>query len=106
MSTTFHVPDMTCGHCVQAITQAIQSADPAATVQVDLGRTLVQISGGGASAAGLAEAIRTAGYTPQAVAEAVPPAATSRGGCGSGCGCGSRRAAVPQPAPMAGNCCS
>jgi copper chaperone len=32
----FNVQGMTCSHCVRAITQALQSSDPAADVQVDL----------------------------------------------------------------------
>ncbi|MGY3259389.1 heavy-metal-associated domain-containing protein [Pseudomonas chlororaphis] len=33
----FNVEGMSCGHCVRAITQAVQSKDPAASVKVDLG---------------------------------------------------------------------
>ena len=32
----FSVDGMTCGHCVRAVTQAVQSQDPAASVKVDL----------------------------------------------------------------------
>ncbi|WP_460118394.1 heavy-metal-associated domain-containing protein [Pseudomonas sp. S2_C03] len=32
----FNVQGMSCGHCVKAITQALQAADPAASVRVDL----------------------------------------------------------------------
>ncbi|CRM02754.1 MULTISPECIES: heavy-metal-associated domain-containing protein [Pseudomonas] len=32
----FSVEGMTCGHCVRAVTQALQSQDPAASVKVDL----------------------------------------------------------------------
>ncbi|MFO2463387.1 cation transporter [Pseudomonas sp. 15FMM2] len=32
----FNVEGMTCGHCVRAVTQAVQSQDPAASVRVDL----------------------------------------------------------------------
>ncbi|MCS4248014.1 MULTISPECIES: heavy-metal-associated domain-containing protein [unclassified Pseudomonas] len=32
----FNVEGMTCGHCVRAVTQAVQSQDPAASVKVDL----------------------------------------------------------------------
>jgi len=32
----FSVEGMTCGHCVRAVTQAVQSQDPAASVNVDL----------------------------------------------------------------------
>ncbi|WP_369301499.1 heavy-metal-associated domain-containing protein [Pseudomonas sp. N2-5-1-1] len=32
----FNVEGMTCGHCVRAVTQAVQSQDPAASVNVNL----------------------------------------------------------------------
>ncbi|KAF2408301.1 heavy-metal-associated domain-containing protein [Pseudomonas antarctica] len=32
----FSVEGMTCGHCVRAVTQAVQSQDPAASVNVNL----------------------------------------------------------------------
>ncbi|MCX7080221.1 MAG: cation transporter [Pseudomonas sp.] len=32
----FNVQGMSCGHCVRAITQALQAKDPAASVRVDL----------------------------------------------------------------------
>jgi copper chaperone len=32
----FTVKGMSCGHCVKAITQALQARDPAASVRVDL----------------------------------------------------------------------
>jgi copper chaperone len=32
----FNVEGMSCGHCVKAITNAVQSKDPAASVRVDL----------------------------------------------------------------------
>ena len=32
----FNVQGMSCGHCVKAVTQAVQAKDPAARVRVDL----------------------------------------------------------------------
>ncbi|NUU38534.1 heavy-metal-associated domain-containing protein [Pseudomonas sp. C2B4] len=32
----FNVEGMSCGHCVRAITEAVQAKDPAASVRVDL----------------------------------------------------------------------
>ena len=37
------IPNMTCGHCVRAITQAVTAADPAAKVQADLAKRQVQV---------------------------------------------------------------
>ena len=39
----FSVKGMTCGHCVRAVTQAIQGVDPAANVSVDLASARVQV---------------------------------------------------------------
>lgn len=62
---TFRVNDMTCGHCVAAITRAVKEAEPAAQVEIDLSRHLVKIDKA-SDAAGVEEAIREAGYTPVA----------------------------------------
>ena len=37
------VSGMSCGHCVRAITRAVQAGDPAAEVQVDLGAGEVRV---------------------------------------------------------------
>ena len=39
----FKVQGMSCGHCVRAITQAVQSRDPVAEVQVDLDSAEVRV---------------------------------------------------------------
>jgi copper chaperone len=65
---TFEVPDMSCGHCVATITQAVKAADRDAAVRVDLGTHRVQIEPARADAQALAKAIEDAGYTPVAVA--------------------------------------
>ncbi len=38
------VSGMSCGHCVRAITRAVQSADAAAEVQVDLDSAEVRVA--------------------------------------------------------------
>jgi copper chaperone len=40
----FHVPSMTCGHCVRTITRAIQTLDPQARVDVDLDAQRVAVT--------------------------------------------------------------
>ena len=60
----FEVNDMSCGHCVRAITEAVKAADSRADVHVDLARHRVEIEPGDADAAALAGVIREAGYTP------------------------------------------
>lgn len=42
MTHELKVTGMTCGHCVRAVTQAIQARDPQARVQVDLAAGVVQ----------------------------------------------------------------
>ena len=64
---TFEVKDMTCGHCVSTITQAVKGADKDASVQIDLTTQRVVIEATAASAQQLGDAIREAGYTPVAV---------------------------------------
>lgn len=59
----FEVNDMTCGHCVNTITKAIQDIAPSASVEVNPGKHLIRISGTSDSD-GVAKAIRDAGYTP------------------------------------------
>jgi copper chaperone len=60
----FEVNDMTCGHCVKAITDAVKAADSRAEVHFDLARHRVEIEPAAADAAALADVIREAGYTP------------------------------------------
>ncbi len=80
---TFEVDDMTCGHCVSAITKAVVLVDPGAKVQIDLASHRVQVEPSASSADVLSDAIRVAGYTPVAVAGAMAPAvkASPRQGC-------------------------
>lgn len=65
----FDVAGMACGHCVRAVTEAVQQVDPAATVQVDLkaGQARVEST---APVGKLEDAIREAGYEVQASAAA------------------------------------
>lgn len=39
----FTVEGMTCGHCVKAVTQAVQALDGAAKVDVDLAKKQVRV---------------------------------------------------------------
>lgn len=64
---TFEVQDMSCNHCVGAITRAIQAVDAEAKVTADLTTHRVRVDSTSADAATLAAAIEEAGYTPVAV---------------------------------------
>lgn len=60
----FHVPAMSCGHCVRAITEAVQEVDPRAKVDVDLTSKQVKVQ----TAEGrepIVAALREAGYEPE-----------------------------------------
>ena len=76
----YQVDDMTCGHCAQAITQALKGLDPHAEVTVDLGAKQVAVTSQFESPL-IESSIRAAGYTPR-TAEAVP-SATKSSCCGS-----------------------
>lgn len=56
------VPNMACSTCSDAITKAIQTLDPAATVQADAKTKLVNIETQ-ASETAIKQAITAAGYT-------------------------------------------
>lgn len=59
----FEVNDMTCGHCVGAVTAAVKDVAPQTTISIDLPEHLVSVEG--APDAGVVEqAIRGAGYSP------------------------------------------
>ena len=59
----FNVPAMSCGHCVGAITQALQLVDPQALVEVELAGKTVKVESS-ADRQALASALVAAGYPP------------------------------------------
>ena len=67
MSLQFSVPDMSCGHCVSAITQAVQQVAPGARVTVDLATHRVTVDNAVAADA-VRAAIVQAGYEARPVA--------------------------------------
>ena len=69
----FAVEDMTCGHCVAAITRAVAALDPAAVVQTDLSNHRVRLASTQPAQA-LRQAIEDAGFTPLPV-QAAPSGA-------------------------------
>lgn len=66
MTTTYSVPDMSCGHCVSAIEKAVRSLDVAATVRCDLGTKTVTVESA-ASRENVLSRLAAEGYpaTPQ-----------------------------------------
>ncbi|MGN4049075.1 cation transporter [Pseudomonas sp. SM4] len=57
----FNVQGMSCGHCVKAITSAVQARDPAASVRVDLAAKEVGVESA-LSAEQVIEVISDEGY--------------------------------------------
>ncbi|MBL8772398.1 MAG: heavy-metal-associated domain-containing protein [Phenylobacterium sp.] len=60
------VEGMGCGHCVGAVTRAVQGLDPAAAVRVDLEAGTVEAQTR-ADPAAVSQAITAAGYKAQAL---------------------------------------
>lgn len=81
--TELSVQNMTCSHCVSAVTDAVKSIDPAAKVSVDLQTGRVRVDGD-AAADRLIHAIEDAGYPAAAVGNDAATALRTAGCCG-GC---------------------
>lgn len=84
MQQILNVQGMTCGHCVRAVTEAVKTVDPQATVNIDLATGIVEIDSAQPREA-LANAITEEGYTVQAEQVAMR---AKGGGCGGQCSCG------------------
>ena len=61
------VPDMSCGHCAQAIERAVKSVDPQARVEVDLNGKTVTVETQ-AEERTITEVVRSAGYESEKLA--------------------------------------
>ncbi len=59
----FQIPNMTCGHCVKTVTEAVKAADPAAEVKIDLPSHQVQVHST-APRERLVAQLQEAGYAP------------------------------------------
>jgi copper chaperone len=57
----FRLEGMTCGHCVKAVTRAVQGVSPHARIEIDLPTQRVVVQGEN-DAAKLRAAIEAAGY--------------------------------------------
>ncbi|MGV3576092.1 MAG: heavy-metal-associated domain-containing protein [Devosia sp.] len=62
-TTIFTVNDMTCNHCVGTVRKALEEALPSAEINFDLATHKVTFTGDRANGE---EAIKEAGYTPEA----------------------------------------
>lgn len=59
----FHLPDMSCGHCVAAISEALKAADPQARIEIDRDARTASVDST-LPRDTLAAALREAGYPP------------------------------------------
>ncbi len=59
---TYSVPDMSCGHCEQAVSTELQAVDGVESVDVDLETKLVTVRGRDLDDQALRAAIDEAGY--------------------------------------------
>lgn len=75
----YSVSPLTCGRCVRRITEALQSVDSGARVQVDLAAGTVEADGA-FDATTVVATLAAVGY------QAIPAAATADSGAGSCCG--------------------
>ncbi len=60
----FQIPSISCGHCIKAVTEAVQSVDAQAKVQVDLAQHQVTVETS-AQRAAIVAALAEAGYPVQ-----------------------------------------
>lgn len=60
----FTLPDMSCGHCVAAITEALKAADAQARVEIDREARSAEVDSALPREA-LVTALTAAGYTPE-----------------------------------------
>lgn len=63
---TIRVPEMSCGHCEAAVSEAVRGVDGVADVRVDLESKRVEIEGAPLDPQAVAAAIREAGYDVEA----------------------------------------
>jgi copper chaperone len=63
MAYAFSIPNLSCGHCVRAVTEAIKAADPAGEVKADPATHRVEVSSTLPREA-VAAVLAAAGYAP------------------------------------------
>ena len=59
--TTFHIPDMSCGHCKSTVEKTIHALDPAAQIEFDMAARQITVESG-TDAARVTAALAEAGY--------------------------------------------
>lgn len=66
---TLEIQDMSCGHCVAAVANALNAQPGVAVEQVELGRATVRADLDVTDAEAIARAVRGAGYATRVVQE-------------------------------------
>jgi copper chaperone len=61
---TYSVPAMSCGHCINAITDEVKQIEGVSDVAIDLATKLVVVTGAGLNDTVIREAIVEAGFDP------------------------------------------
>ncbi len=64
--TTFHIPDMSCGHCKATVEETIHAIDPAARIEFDMAARRISVESG-TDAARVRTALAEAGYPAASV---------------------------------------
>ncbi|BAZ41394.1 heavy metal transport/detoxification protein [Calothrix sp. NIES-4101] len=62
MALKLNVPDISCNHCAETITESIQVVEPNAKINIDVNAKIVTVESS-ASAESIRQAIVAAGYT-------------------------------------------
>ena len=63
----FHIDNMTCGGCAKSVTKAIQSVDPEAKVDIDLGAKVARVTSNSEETA-IVAILDDVGYPPRRAA--------------------------------------
>lgn len=62
-TTTLHIQGMSCGHCLNAVNQAIGKVAGARPIEVGMGRATVEFDETRTSPDAIAQAVQAAGYS-------------------------------------------
>jgi len=100
--TTLSIDGMSCGHCVQAVTNALSAVPGVRTKSVTVGTAEIETKDGEAAGQAIA-ALQEAGYPARATAGEPSAASKMGGGCCGGAG-KATAAAKPDVRPT-GGCC-
>lgn len=105
-TTTLAIEGMTCGHCVQAVTNALSAVPGVKVRSVAVGSAVIEANDGRAAGKAVA-ALDEAGYPARAVGDNESKAAPTPSRGGGGC-YGGAKAAIPGSAAArgtSGGCC-